>query len=150
MVPSRIVQCIRGCMSVRLLPMLLVLAGVSALGGCSMSGLLPNWTAPDVAGPEPPYRFLIANAIQPIVGDVAKAGTLKISEARRVDSSLKGASWLVCIQAQQFPLLPRYYAVFFQGGHIVDNRLSVLVDQCEIQTFSAFDAIADASAPPPR
>jgi hypothetical protein len=136
-------------MSVRSLPMLLVLAVASALGGCSMSGLLPNWTTPDVAGPEPPYRFLIANAIQPIVGDVAKAGTLKVTEARRVDS-LKGASWLVCIQAQQFPLLPRYYAVFFQGGHMVDTRLSVLVDQCEIQTYTAFDAIAEASAPAPR
>ena len=131
-------------MLVRALTMLLVLT----LGGCSISGLLPDWMAPDVAGPEPPYRFLIANALKSIVGDPAKAGVLAISGARRMDS-LKGASWLVCVRAQQLPLLPRYYAVFFQGGQIVDNRLSVLIDQCEMQSYLPFDWIADANAPPP-
>ena len=132
-------------MLARALTMLLALA----LGACSISGLLPDWTSADVAGPEPAYRFIIANALQPIVGDPAKAGTFEISGARRIDS-LKGAAWLVCIKTQAFPLLPRYHAVFFQGGRIVDTRISVLIDQCELQPYAPFDWIADANAPPPR
>ena len=58
--------------------------------------------------------------------------------------------WLVCIRTQNFPLLPRYYAVFLQTRRIVDLRLSVLIDQCELQTYSPFDWIADANAPPVR
>ena len=134
-------------MLVRALSILLTLT--LSLGACSVSGLLPDWTSTDVAGPEPAYRFIIANALQPIVGDPAKAGTLEISGARRIDS-LKGATWVVCIKAQRFALPPQYYAVFFQGGRIVDSRLSVLIDQCELQSYTVFDWAADANAPPAR
>ena len=79
--------------------------------------------------------------------DPAKAGTFEISAPRRVNS-LKGASWVTCVKTQNFPLLPRYYAVFLQHDHIVDSRLSVLIDQCELQAYSLFDWIADANAPP--
>src|SRR4051812_13044269 len=120
-----------------------------ALGACSVSGLLPDWTSPDVAGPEPAYRFVIANDLVAIVGDPAKAGTFAISGLRRVDS-FKGTSWLVCIRTQNFPLLPRYHAVFIQREHVVDSRLSVLIDQCELQSYSPFDWIVDANAPPVR
>jgi hypothetical protein len=132
-------------MFARALAMLLALT----LGACSVSGLLPDWTSVDVAGPEPAYRFVIANDLKTIVGDPAKAGTFEISGSRRM-SSLKGASWLVCVRAQNFPLLPRYYAVFLQGEHVVDSRLSVLIDQCEMQSYRPFDWIADANAPPAR
>lgn len=134
-------------MLVRALSMLLVLI----LGACSISGLLPDWTSEDVAGPEPAYRFIVANAVsvgaKGIVGDPTRAGTLEISSARRIDSH-RGASWLVCLKAQHFPLLPRYYAVFFQREQIVDSRLSVLIDQCELQAYSPFDWAADANKPP--
>ena len=90
-----------------------------------------------------------ANELAAIVGDPGKAGTFQISGSRRM-SSLKGASWLVCLRTQNFPLLPRYYAVFMQREHIVDSRLSVLIDQCEIQSYTPFDWIADANAPPAR
>jgi hypothetical protein len=120
-----------------------------SLGSCSVSGLLPDWTSVDVAGPEPAYRFVIAINLAAIVGDPAKAGTFEISGSRRV-SSLKGASWLVCLRVQKLTLLPRYYAVFLQREHIVDSRLSVLIDQCEIQNYTPFDWMADANAPPAR
>jgi hypothetical protein len=122
---------------------------VLVLGGCSISGLLPDWTSPDVAGPEPAYRFIIANGLVGIVGNPANAGTFEISDLRRVDS-LKGASWLICIRVQNFPQLPRHYAVFLQRERIVDSRLSVLIDQCEMQSYLPFDWIADANAPPVR
>ena len=120
---------------------------VLPLGACSISGLLPDWTSADVAGPEPAYRFVIANSIGSVTGDPAKAGTFEISGVRRIDS-LKGASWMACIKTQIFPFLPRYFAVFIQRDRIVDSRLSVLIDQCELQTYSPFDWVADANAPP--
>ena len=125
--------------------MLLVLT----LGACSISGLLPDWTSPEVAGPEPAYRFIIANGLAAIVGNPSSAGTFEISGLRRVDS-LKGPSWLACIRTQNFPQLPHYYAVFLQKDRVVDSRLSVLIDQCELQTYLPFDWIADANAPPVR
>jgi hypothetical protein len=131
-------------MLVRALPMLLLLT----LGACSISGLLPDWTSADVAGPEPTsYRFIIANRLKAIVGDPSRAGTQEISAPRRHES-LKGASWLVCLKAQNFPLLPRYYAVFMQRNEIVDSRISVVIDQCELQSFAPFDWAADANNPP--
>jgi hypothetical protein len=129
-------------MRVRALSLLLLLA----LGGCSMSELLPRLTPEDIAGPEPQYRFLIAGRIKSIVGDPAGL-LMQISTVRRADS-LKGASWLACIKAQPFALaLPHYYAVYIQQQRIVESRLSVLLDQCEIQTYTPFDWMREAEGP---
>src|SRR5262245_46351415 len=125
-------------MLVRALAIVSTLGSALLLGGCAISGLLPDWMSTDVAGPEPAYRFIIANRLKDIVGNAAPTDKLEISEPKRMDS-LKGASWRVCVRAQQFPLLPRYYAVFFQRGLMVDSRLSVLIDQCELQSYIAFD-----------
>lgn len=124
------------------------IVSVLMLGGCAISGLLPDWTSTDAAGPEPAYKFLIANKLKEIMGDAAPTDTLEISTVERLES-LKGASWRVCIKAQKFLLPPRYYAVFFQRDQMVDSRLSVLIDQCEIQSFSAFDWKTEANNPPP-
>ena len=118
------------------------------LGGCAMSGLLPDWTSNDAAGPEPAYKFLIANKLKEIIGVAEPSDTLEISKAERLES-LKGASWRVCVKAQKFLLPPRFYAVFFQRDQMVDNRLSVLIDRCEIQSYSAFDWKTEANNPPP-
>jgi hypothetical protein len=115
------------------------------LGACSISGLLPDWTSDDVAGPEPPsYRFLIAIKLSEIVGDPGRLGALEIAAPTRV----KGASWMVCLKAQNGLLLPRYYAVFFQRAQIADSRLSVLIDQCELQTYTPFDWVTEAVRSP--
>jgi hypothetical protein len=120
------------------------------LGSCSMSGFLPDWMSDDVAGPEPPsYRFLVAIKLKEIVGNTSSVGALEISAPMRVNS-LRGASWLVCIKAQNGPLLPRFYAVFFQRAQIADSRLSVLIDQCELQTYTPFDWVAEAATSPAR
>ena len=134
-------------MAVRALSMLLALALVQALGACSISGFLPDWQSEDVAGPEPAYRFIIANGLGGIVGPPNLAGTLEISGPRRV-SSLKGAAWVVCLKAQHFPLPPRHYAVFIQRSHIVNSRLSVVIDQCELQSYAPFNWAVDATSPP--
>jgi hypothetical protein len=134
-------------MPLRTLPLLLIATGGAVLGACSVSGLLPDWTSADVAGPEPAYRYIFATHIKDVVGDPANAGTFEISNVKRVDS-LKGASWQVCIKTQKFPLLPRYYAVFIQRDRIVDSRVSVLIDQCELETYMPFDWAAEGKTPP--
>jgi hypothetical protein len=113
----------------------------SMVGGCSISEFLPNWSAEGVAGPVPAYRTIIAQRVNSIVGE-SSPGRVRISDARRVDS-LKGASWLVCLEVGTAPL-PRYYAVFIQRERIVDSRLSVVIDQCEQQGYAAFDWMAEA------
>jgi hypothetical protein len=132
----------RGWIEVRILALLLG----SMAGGCSISEFLPNWSGEGIAGPAPAYRTIIAPQVNGIVG---KSGTerIRISEARRADS-LKGASWLVCLEVESSPLL-RYYAVFIQRDRIVDSRLSVVIDQCEQQPYAAFDWMAEAK-PLPR
>jgi hypothetical protein len=122
---------------------------VPTLAACSISGFLPDWTSPDVAGAEPTYRYIIATHIREIVGDPANSGTFEISGIKRVDS-LKGASWQACIRTQKSPLLPRYHAVFIQRDRIVDFRVSVLIDQCEMETYTPFDWIEEGRAPPAR
>jgi len=119
-----------------------------ALGGCSVSEFLPTLTPDEIAGPEPHYRFLIAGALKGILGDPAQAGPLQISGVRRVDG-FKGPSWLVCLKVQPSQVaLPRYYAVFLQREQVVDSRLSVLVDQCELQAYTPFDGAAEEKRPP--
>jgi hypothetical protein len=121
---------------------------VLTLGACSVSTLLPDWMSDDVAGPEPPsYRFLVAIKLKEIVGNVSTIGPLEISSPTRVNA-LRGASWMVCIKAQNGLLLPRYYAIFFQRAQIADSRLSVLIDQCELQAYAPFDWAAEAASSP--
>ena len=127
----------RAWLAVRIVPLLFALTA----GGCSMSEFLPNWSGDDIAGPVPAHREIIAPRINSIVGNLG-AGRLYISEPRRVDS-LKGASWLVCLQIETAPM-PRHYAVFLQRERIVDSRLSVVIDQCEQQPYTAFDWTAEA------
>ena len=64
-----------------LLPLL-----AAMLGGCAVLDFLPDWSADRVAGPEPPYRFIVANRINEILGREGIVGTLQISGVRRVDS----------------------------------------------------------------
>lgn len=73
---------------------------VLILSACSIAGPVPDWMSADVAGPEPDYRFLIADQLGGIVGDPSRAGLLEISTARRVDSMV-GASWQVCVRARR-------------------------------------------------
>ena len=114
-----------------------------ALGGCSVSEFVPKLTPDDIAGPLPPYRFLIAGRIKSIMGDPG-GQVLQISDARRVDS-LKGPSWQICLQVRPFPLaLPRFYSVYIQQQKIVNSRLSVLIDQCELQSYAPFDWAREA------
>lgn len=99
---------------------------------------LPDLSPGGIAGPEPSnYRAIIAISIESILGDPERASPLRISEPRRF-LALKGPSWLVCLKTAHFPI-PRHYAVVFQQNRIVESRLSVVLDHCELQFYTAFD-----------
>lgn len=117
---------------------------VLILSACSIAERLPDWMSADVAGPEPPYRFLVATQISGIVGGPLKISSLEISSPRRVDGMV-GASWQVCVRAWGVAQPPRHYAVFIQNQRIVASRLSVVLDGCELQTFMPFDWLADSN-----
>ena len=120
------------------------------LGGCSVSGSLPDWTSDDAAGPEPTnYRFIVANGLSTILG-AKDTGVrlLEISNPRRVDVA-KGATWLVWMRSLSFPARqPRaYYSVFIQRERIVDSRLSVGIDQCQNEPYTPFEWSVDVDNP---
>jgi hypothetical protein len=121
-----------------------------ALGGCALSGLVPDWSSDDAAGPEPTnYRFIVANGLDRIMGDKDPNNRLlEITASRRVNST-KGASWMVCVRALRHPsrLPSAHYAVFIQRDKIAESRLSVVVDQCESQAYSPFEWKADIDRP---
>ena len=50
----------------------LAIVSMLMLGGCAMSGLLPDWTSTDAAGPEPAYKFLVANKLKETIESVGK------------------------------------------------------------------------------
>jgi hypothetical protein len=127
------------------------------LGGCAVSDRLPGPPSPPatpplpelpdlspsgIAGPEPTaYRAVIGISLRGIMGDPQRAGALQITEPRRFPS-LRGPAWIVCVKTSHFPL-PRYYAIVFQHSRIVESRLSVVLDHCELQSYTPYDWSAE-------
>jgi hypothetical protein len=76
-----------------------------ALGGCSASDMIQDWT-PTAAtntpsGPaelsQPNYRRIVADNIRTVLPNIDSSGDLEISGARLVDH-LKGPAWLTCLK----------------------------------------------------
>ena len=92
----------------------------------------------------------IGNRIADAVGAADRRGRLEVSTPRRSDSD-KGQAWLYCVKAAAGGWgLPQYYAVFIRDNKVVQSRLSVLIDRCEIQSFAALKWTPDLprSEPP--
>jgi len=113
------------------------------LGGCAVSGVLPDWMSEDAAGPEPVnYRFIVANNVGAVIG--GKENPLnwrfEIATPHRVDGP-RGATWMVCLlYLRPQSTTPRgYYAIFIQKNRILESRLSVVLDHCETEVFTPFD-----------
>ena len=127
-------------------PSMLLISGLAVvLGACSLSGLSAGLV---VAGLRRRRAGLSLHHCQPSERSRRRSqpGRHLRDFGTQEGRSLKGPSWLVCVKSQKFPLLPRYYAVFIQRDRIVDSRVSVLVDQCELQTYAPFDWIADRNS----
>jgi hypothetical protein len=112
-----------------------------------MTELLPDGSSKDMAGPEPAMTSDIANRIAGVIGANDRRGQMEVSAPRRSDSD-KGPSWLYCVKTPAGGWgLPRYYAVFVQYDKVVQSRLSVLIDQCELQSFTKLNVVREAVIP---
>jgi hypothetical protein len=127
-----------------------LLALVLALGGCSASEVVQNWTPATAVStmntpadlPQPNHRRVVGDNIKTILPRIETLGDLEISGARPVDH-LKGPAWLTCLKVDAHGK-PQLYALFIQGDKIVDSRVGVVIDQCYKETFEPFDLL-----PPP-
>src|SRR3954471_2694143 len=119
------------------------------LGGCSMAGSLPDWISDDAAGPEPTnYRFIVANGFSAVIVRETQSRVLEITNPRRVDVA-KGATWMVCVKILTYPARQAraHYAVFIRNEKVIDYRISIGTDQCEIQSYAPFEWSVDIDNP---
>jgi len=136
------------------------------LGGCSLSNSFPDQVSNEVDGPPVNYRYTIANELPAIMGaKEPNSRFLEITPPRLVDkakgaiwmvgikpsrfAATRGAIWMVCVKALRYPSrTPQaYYAVFIQNDKMLSSRLSVVLDQCESQTYSPFEWTVDVDNP---
>ncbi len=86
--------------------------------------------------------------------DVRLNAPLEISSVRQTDHGGPGAYYVCLREASPQPdQRPRYYAIFFDNDDLKQARLSVIMDECEKQTFSPLPsgpstAVAADSQPP--
>ena len=100
-----------------------------ALGGCSASDLIQDWTPTTgtntPSGPaelsQPNYRRIVADNIRTVLPNIDSSGDLEISGARLVDH-LKGPAWLTCLKVDAHGK-PQNQALFIQGEKIIDSRV---------------------------
>jgi hypothetical protein len=120
------------------------------LGGCSMSGSIPDWISDEAAGPEPSnYRFLVADQLDSVIGSRnPEIRLLEIASPRRVVGS-KGAMWMVCVRTLRYPSRePRaYFTVFIRALKIIESRISVGIDQCDQESYTPFEWSVDKDNP---
>jgi hypothetical protein len=110
-----------------------------SLAGCAAGGLTTTLVEAPVAEDlsQPDYRRIVAENIGAIFPQTAALGALEISPVRPVDH-LKGPAWLTCLRIYA-DSTPQEYALFIQGGSIVDQRAGVVMDGCKKQAYEPFD-----------
>ena len=115
------------------------------LGACSSGPDLPK---PVYVPPSPPTEQAIVMSVPAIAGTARLSSPLQISDVRPADRGGPG-SFYVCVRETNPPPngRPRYYAVFFDNDEYKGDRMSVIMDQCETQTYRALPAPAPPPAP---
>lgn len=97
--------------------------------------------------PSPPTEKAIVANIPTAAAQAKLSGLILISDVRRTDHGL--GAFFVCMKEANPPLdrPPRYYSVFFNDDTFTGERLSVIMDQCEQQTYKPL--AQRAPTPPP-
>ncbi len=104
------------------------------LGGCSASEMVQNLSGAPVADlSQPNYRRIVTDNLKKIFPKEPVLGEVEISGLRMVEH-LKGPAWLTCLKigVRENPV---HYAIFIQNNTIIDMRASVMVDQCQKETY---------------
>lgn len=118
-----------------------VLAAGAALGQCSA---VPMDSAAAPAVPQN-YGALVANTVKGFK-PFATYSDFAISPPRWVHADT-GWNWLVCLRYADRGKR-RYYALFIEGGKVVNSRYDVLTDRCGAQQYAPFDLATGAIRSP--
>jgi len=105
-------------------------------------------TEPTYVRPSPPTEMAIGAAVAAIAKEAKLVTPLEISALRPNDHG--PGSFFVCVrEANPPPDKPRhYYSTFLDNNDYKGSRLSVIMDQCELQTYSPAPVAAPAEPPP--
>ena len=109
----------------------LVLAACSSDPGSPMLAYVPA---------SPPTQKIIIVGANAAATEAKLAAPVQISDVRQSDHG--PGSYFVCLREANPPSggLPRYYSVFFDNEVYKGDRLSVMIDECEKQTFTPLPA----------
>jgi hypothetical protein len=99
------------------------------------------------SGPDPSYRYVIANCFKTTFKDYATYELFEISEPRWV-STTKGRNWLVCVRFVDRGRR-RSYALLFNGSTVVDGHFAYQTDACGIQSYVVFEQMGGGLGLPP-
>jgi hypothetical protein len=104
---------------------------------------------PPYAPPGPPSQNAVAGEARAVATTVKLIAPFEISGVRQVDHGGPGA-YYVCLREANPPpdKRQRYYSIFFDGDAQKGFRLSVIMDECEKQMFSAVPAGPATPLPP--
>ena len=107
-----------------------------------------NTTETAYVRPSPPTEKAIGAAVAAIAQEAKLVTPLEISTLRPSDHG--PGSFFVCVrEANPPPDKPRhYYSTFLDNNEYKGSRLSVIMDQCELQTYSPAPVAAPAPSPP--
>jgi hypothetical protein len=108
-----------------------------------------NTTEQAYVPPSPPTEKAIGAAVAAIAQEAKLVTPLEISTLRPNDHG--PGSFFVCVREVN-PLLDmprRYYSTFFDNNDYKGSRLSVIMDQCEMQTYGPAPIAAPAQPPTP-
>ena len=113
------------------------------LGACSSV----HTTEPTYVPPSAPTEKAIGAAVAAVANEAKLASPLEISAVR--PNHHGPGSYFVCVREANPPQEKRrYYSTFFDNDTYKGSRLSVIMDQCELQTYSPAPVAAPAQPPP--
>jgi hypothetical protein len=115
------------------------------LGACSSTG---SSLEPVYVPPSAPTEKAVAAAVARLAADAKLVKPLEISAIRPNDHG--PGSYFVCVrEVNPPPDIPRrYYSTFLENEEYKGSRLSIIMDQCELQTYSPAPEAAPAAPPP--
>ncbi len=99
---------------------------------------------PDLS--QPNYRRIIADNIKDIFPKDDPPGELEISGLRMVEH-LTGPAWLTCLKIDA-RRKPQLYAIFIQNNKVIDSRASIVIDQCQRESYGPFELPATSPKKP--
>jgi hypothetical protein len=111
------------------------------LAACSSD--LPASTYPPYVPPSPPTQNAIVTVATTIAAEAKLAAPLQISAVRQ--SNHGPGLYFICLREANPPpdnRRQRYYSVFFDNDAYKGSRLSVIMDECETQTFTPLPTAA--------